>query len=173
MDFMEIFARIFALAFGLVVGGGALAIVIWRDSWRWRQLAEVYATDLASLSAPERRFATLILEGRGVAFNSYRGMVTLQADRGGLHIRFRPLFLSVPFYRNLYIPFGELTASFRRWALVVRACEMETAQVPGLKILLREEAAEWLGLQSGGHFVFPAQDTRGAGCSPTALNPAR
>ncbi|MEZ6012169.1 MAG: hypothetical protein R3C08_09915 [Hyphomonas sp.] len=149
MDPVEILARAYSLAVGLAVGGGALALVIWRDSWRWRQLAAAYA-DERTFEAPERRFSTLILHGRGVAFNSYRGIVTLQADRNGLLIRFRPLFLTIPFYKPLYIPFTDIQAVPRRWLLMAHAVELETAKVPGLKIVMWDSTAEWIDAQCGG-----------------------
>lgn len=149
MDFMEIFVRFYTLGFGLVFGGGALAVVIWRDSWRWRQLAAVYeATTMPQ--GPQRRFSTVILHGRGVAYNSYHSMVTLHADRNGVWLLFRPFLLTIPFFKPLYIPFTDLQATPRRWMLVSKAVELEASKAPGLKLVLWQRGADWIEDQSGG-----------------------
>ena len=149
MDFVELFARFYALGFGLVVGGGALAVVIWRDSWRWRQLAAAYETTKLPEGA-RKHFMTVILHGRGVAYNSYHSMVTIHVDRAGLWLSFRPFLLSVPFFKPLYIPFADLQATPQTWMLISSAVELETSKVPGLKLVIWERTADWIEEESGG-----------------------
>lgn len=164
MDFVEIFARFYALGLGLVIGGGALALVIWRDSWRWRQLAEAYETS-AEPQGPRKRFATVILHCRGVAYNSYHSMVTLHVGRNGIWLLFRPFLLTLPFFRPLYIPFADLQATLQTWMLIHKTVELETAKVPGLKITVWQRTADWIDDESGGHLGLPAQGARGLAAS--------
>ncbi|KCZ49616.1 MULTISPECIES: hypothetical protein [unclassified Hyphomonas] len=166
MDFVEIFARFYALGFGLVVGGGALAIVIWRDSWRWRQLAEAYES-AAEPEGPRKRFSTVILHGRGVAYNSYHSMVTLHVDRKGIWLLFRPFLLNIPIFKPLYIPFADLQATPQSWMLIHRTVELETGKTPGLKIVVWQRTADWIDEQSGGRLgLFSRQASRMAASWP-------
>lgn len=153
MDPIDILARAGSLATGFAMAASAFAWLVWCDSWRWRQLAAVYASDRELLRAPERRFASLVLHGRAMAFNLYRGTVTLQADRWGVYIRVRPMFLPFPFYEPLFIPFSDIQVTPRRWYSIAQAFEIETAKVPGIKLVIRDSAADWINRHSAGRFA--------------------
>ncbi|MCA8902452.1 MAG: hypothetical protein KDA53_14515 [Hyphomonas sp.] len=162
MDIVEILSRAVSLAFGAAVGFGALAFVLWRDGGRWRQLAAAYGTAAGLPGAARKWIGFVILHEGGLVFNSYRGMVRLQADAAGLHIHYRPFYFSTPFYVPLFIPYREMRVRRRRWILFADCAELETAGVPGIRIVLPREAAEWAEAQSGGRFGYGLTASRTA-----------
>ena len=73
----EILQKAFLLSIGLFVGGGALYLVYFRDSYRWRYLENVYG---APWKRPleTRYLQSAVAYGDGVASKSYNGILTIR-----------------------------------------------------------------------------------------------
>ena len=130
---MEFLLQIVTGAFGLAVGGGALIFVLYRSAFRWRKLAEVYAGKPEHCIA-KLNFQTVILTGMGVAFNSYKGIVTFEIGETGIVMRlFAPFSL---FHPPLFIPFSDLSAVQTEWFLNDISYAMSAQKVPGISIIV-------------------------------------
>ena len=144
--------KVFSGLLGLVFAGGALSFVSYRSAFRWRRLANAYASvDLPSKAI--RRMETCILRGgerwlAGVrAYQSYLGIVTITVDEFGMGLRLMMPFQL--FHPPLFIPHEEISVRPVRWFLNDNTCGLTTLQVPEIDLLVSESVVRWMAEVSG------------------------
>lgn len=144
---------------GLLVGGGALYFVYYRNAARWRSLAAVYGA-VPGPPGEERRFASCVLYGGGVGTNSYRGLIILGVHDNGVSLRLTPPFNG--FHRPIFVPFDHIAGWQQSWYLDATSIELTLRQVPDIKIIMPAEQVTWLQDRTAGPLAItsaPSQST--------------
>ena len=146
VDLSEVIARAISLTYGLAVAGGLFGFVAYRSSWRWRRLAKAYATQ-EDMPAAKQWMQTVVLHGSGIAFNNYRGTVTVGVGHGGLMLRALGPVPS-PFHAPLLIPFQDIAFTKRNWFLNRGVWEITTRQVPDVRLIIHSRTRDWIDAQA-------------------------
>ena len=121
--------------------GGAL----WRNSYRWRYLAESYAAD-GERPIEERTMQSAVLVD-GYGFNSLKGILKIGLHAKGVSLRvMKPFSL---FHAPLFIPYGDIQGWETSWYLDASSTELEFARSPKLKVVMSEDQARWIQSYSG------------------------
>lgn len=152
----ELYARALSLAYGLAFAGGILWVVTWRDGMKWRKIAAAYP--LTGEEPAERRWLqTVCLSDGGLAFNSYRGVVTVGLAPDGVMLR---MLVSPPgVYPPIFVPFSDMDFTERRWFLRNDAMWISMRQVPGVSIVVFDKLRDRIREGAAGQ-IGPAKRAR-------------
>jgi len=141
MPLMDLLGTILSGAFGLSVVAGLMLYISYRNSYRWRYLADRYGSNANELHT-KKHLQNAILYGNGGAYNSYNGILTIGIMDTGLVLRILKPFSA--FHQPLFIPFMDIRGWKQLWYLNSRSVELEFTGAPDVKVLIPECQAKWI-----------------------------
>ncbi len=142
-DFISL-ALTYLIGLGFV--GGILGFMFWRNSARWRRLAEAYERPWSKPEA-QKGFQYGVLYGDNVAYNSYAGILSIGVHQNGFALRLmRPFGF---FYPPLFIPFSDIRGWDQFWYLNSKSVELQFSQIPELKMVMPTKQVEWIQKTAG------------------------
>ncbi len=119
--------------------------MLWRQAFRWRNLAQYYAGDGGRL-LEHRNLQSAVLLGQG-GFNSLKGILKIGVNEKGVSLRvMKPFSL---FHAPLFIPFADIRGWKTSWYLDAPSTELEFRRAPEIKIVVPSEQAEWIQSRAG------------------------
>lgn len=154
MMIAELIEKLWLMSIGIGVFVGALYVIYFRDSYRWRYLGEFY-------QAPWRRpietryFQHAVLYGKGVASKSYNGLLTIGVHEMGVALSVIPPFSF--FHKPLFIPYSEIKGWQQFWYLNSKSCELEFNSAPDVKLVMPASQVKWLQEKSRGQIEVVSQ----------------
>ncbi|MDX2275993.1 MAG: hypothetical protein NW206_11145 [Hyphomonadaceae bacterium] len=133
-------------ALGLAAFAAFFGYALYRDSWRWRLLAQSYAaaTDARPLA---QHWTNVVLEGAKFGWNNYAGVALLGYDNRGLFLRLLPPFSYL--HPPLFFPYADIKLTQARWFLQ-DACAIELRESQGIRIIINTDAQRWIEGQCPG-----------------------
>ena len=142
----EYISLAFTFLFGFGFGAGILGFIFWRNSARWRRLAEAYGRTW-SKPVEKKGFQYGVLYGDNVAFNSYAGILTIGVHQNGFALRLmRPFGF---FYPPLFFPFSDIRGWDQSWYLNSKSVELQFSRVPEMKMVMPRNQVEWIQRTAG------------------------
>ena len=139
MSIAAIIEQLYLLSVGLSVLFGICGFMLYRNSWRWRQLATVY-TAATNEKPKKQRWTNMILHGAG-AWNTYSGTTLVGINEQGLTLKVLPPFSF--FHRPLFFPFEEVRLVPTRW-LFQDAYQIALDHDKGLCIVINASTVDWI-----------------------------
>ena len=146
MDFGLLIQQAVMTAFGLSIAVGAFAFIYFRDATRWRRLAGVYGQSWMP-PLKKKHMRSLVLYGDGIAFNGYKGIVTIGIHETGIALKVMPPFGF--FTPPLFIPFRDIRGWNQFWYLDAKSIELEIRAAPDIKIVMPASQVKWIEEASG------------------------
>ena len=141
----DILGQIIRSLFGLAMVGGLLAFIYKRTAVDWERLAAAYGDSRSRDRGPpqdKRRFANMILYGRGRPTRSYKGVVAIALYDDG--IGFRPNAFLVPFHKPIFVPYDDITGWRQNWYLDAQSVELNFRDTPDMGIIMPKGQVEWI-----------------------------
>lgn len=119
--------------------------MLWRQAFRWRNLAQHYAGD-GGRQLEDRNLQSAVLLGQG-GFNSLKGILKIGVNEKGVSFRvMKPFSL---FHAPLFIPFADIRGWKTSWYLDAPSTELEFRRAPEIKIVVPSEQAAWIQSMAG------------------------
>lgn len=135
---------LFANLFGTSIFIGLMYAVWKANARRWNRLARVY--QLSSKPSPPEsdvmRMQTVILTGRDIGWNSYKGITTVAVTSDGILFQIMPVFSA--FHKPLLIPFGEISVAPKKWYLFGKSFQLSFSGVDDVQMIVHSELMEWV-----------------------------
>lgn len=132
------------IGYGVFAG---LIIGVWKaNSRRWNRLAAEYRAVETPRSHPARTMQTVILVGRDLGWNSYRGLVTVNVTPAGIALRLMPPFSAC--HPPLLIPFADVHVEPKRWYLVGKTFQYRLSRVGDVQIIVHDDLHAWIESQA-------------------------
>ena len=143
---------------GVLAFAGFYGFALFRHSWRWRRLAEVYAApdDQRPL---KRRWTNMVLEGLSFGWVNYAGITLFGVNREGVFVSLLPGFSLL--HEPLFFRYEEISVAPTRWFLQ-GACAIELRGCPGLRLFTNLATQRWIEQQ---------REELGSFSAPKALSP--
>ena len=141
--------QIFGILFGAIVGVGGYLLVQHRMSVRWRRLAEIYET------SEEPAGVVSVIRNEHLCLydqfpQRYLGAIDMAVTEKGLDVRVNSFFkVFYPFHPPLLIPLAEIQLSPTSYWLNSYTCKIETERVPGVEVLITDDAKRWYEMAVG------------------------
>mgnify|MGYP000256381401 CR=1 FL=1 len=136
---------------------------------RWRMLAASYG-GVAGPPRDKRSMQSAVLLGIG-GYNSLKGILTIGVHDEGVSLRVLPPFSL--FHDPLFIPYGDIRGWRTTWYLDAPSVELEFDGVPGIKMVVPADQAEFIGSSAGRKMALsaaePPQGKAGQGARAFAL----
>lgn len=109
---------------------------------RWHILAAEYSGGPVDAIGDALQLQSVILTGSGIAFSSYRGIVTIANDGNGLWLKLLPPFSA--FHPPLFLPYSELQIKASSWYLNNSSYKLMLPRVGDIGIIIDGDLANWL-----------------------------
>lgn len=135
-------ASVLLFIVGQCVFVGAISLVWRANARRWNRLARAYRTEHLSAGETQLRMQTLILVGGNIAFNSYKGTVTIGLTHAGITLRLLGPFAI--YHPPLCIPYSDIDVRPTSWYLNSASFKYSFAQVDDVEIIIDEELKSWI-----------------------------
>ncbi|APZ96183.1 hypothetical protein [Fuerstiella marisgermanici] len=136
------------VGYGMVI---AMMSGIWKsNARRWTRLARVYSaagpSDCDASNCVSKGMQTVILTGRDIGWNSYKGIATVNVTSEG--ILFQLMFPFCTFHPPLLIPFRDIQVVPRQWYLFGKTFQLTLARVKDVQIIVHSELIDWIARQT-------------------------
>lgn len=135
-------AHAFSMCIGLVVFCGAIRMVWKSHSRRWNRVAVQYPEGSGSEYIAQRKLQSLIFTGDGVAFNSYKGTVSVGLSEAGLALNLLPPFSWL--HPPILIPFGDVLVQPATWYLNTESYKLSFRRSQEVQIIIDSELYHWI-----------------------------
>ncbi|MEM8944583.1 MAG: hypothetical protein AAGD11_05305 [Planctomycetota bacterium] len=132
---------------GVSVFVGSLAMVWTANARRWNRLALPYCDDRPPIDSTLRQMQSLVLVGGGIAFNSYKGIVTVGISSDGISLRlFAPFSV---FHPPLLIPYQDIQVEPTSWYLNCSSFRYSFAAVDDVEMIVDDTLKDWIDREVG------------------------
>lgn len=150
MDFIQ---QLAGYVLGLVMVGGLLGFIYYRDAVDWRNLQTAYGRAWAP-PVEKKSLQTMILYSEGRPAKSYKGLLTIGLYPDGIGIR--PFIFLVPFQSPIFVPYSEIKGWKQKWFLDAASTELAFAKTPAMRVIMPTKQVEWiLSLAQGAVPISP------------------
>lgn len=140
MTIGEIAERVYLSLIGVSALIGIYGFLLYRNSWRWRQLAASYPAPPGE--KPDRQHWTnLVLTGVNPAWNSYSGITLIGVNRRGVFLRLLPPFSFL--HEPLFFPHHQVSLTPTRW-LLQEAYEIQLRGGFPIRMIINAKAKSWI-----------------------------